>query len=411
MKEHSKPFGYRIVELAYLEDLGSLVGLPFRERLRATLAFAFFYIALLAFGLSISYLGLAGEAFRVTAILISAVTLGTVLAGSVIIMLPEHERLHIAVTGLIFLIAFVLGAWFGAKIGIVFADDARDLNIRPEFTITFFAWIASLLLMQLGIRFFNKVARSIQTEKLKHENELKLGNQIQQQLLPVIDQQIGRYQIYGKSWLASEVSGDFFDVWSDQKRIVAIAGDVSGHGVAAGLLVSSLKAIFLSGLKHGDRLGDVIRDMNSFMRETSAKGMFASVAAVEISRENNIATIVNAGHLPVLYHHSDHSVEQHKPAGFALGMSDDLKLEGIQLILHENDELVLITDGLVEQKDDERQEFGMRRIRDVIVKTSTDVGHKAESIFGSAMRFSGKSTPDDDCTIVLLKSVADYLGD
>ncbi len=101
---------------------------------------------------------------------------------------------------------------------------------------------------------------------------------------------------------ARGVGGDFFVGQPISATRVAFAlGDVSGKGMPAGLVASSLQARLEAVALHGGgTAADVVADVNRALCERSEAARFATLAYLELDIASHRLTVVNAGHLPVL---------------------------------------------------------------------------------------------------------------
>ena len=73
--------------------------------------------------------------------------------------------------------------------------------------------------------------------------ELEDARAIQLAMLPSSAPEMGWLELQGMSLPATEVGGDYYDFLKvDEDRIAVVVGDVAGHGVASGLLLSGVRA-------------------------------------------------------------------------------------------------------------------------------------------------------------------------
>ena len=128
--------------------------------------------------------------------------------------------------------------------GIIMLNQELEPIVWKIFTIS----ICSLF---TGIWLLESLLKKIFEEKAVYEAEVIVAHEIQNQLLPDVARKTDQYRVLGRSTQAREVGGDYFDVVDlpDQRLALAI-GDVSGHNVAAGLLMAITKAAFRTELHY-----------------------------------------------------------------------------------------------------------------------------------------------------------------
>ena len=194
----------------------------------------------------------------------------------------------------------------------------------------------------------------VEQERIKRE--LELASEIQRSLLPQADETL---PIYGINRPIREVSGDFYDFFELPDGTVAFClGDVSGKGMNAALLMAKTASLFRC-------LGKTIRDparlltiLNREVQETASRGMFVTMIAGLYEPSTGLIRFSNAGHLPPVVKHPDHSYETYEAASPPLGILADVTYEEQSLDL--NGAMVLVfSDGLTEFRFGESEELGI----------------------------------------------------
>jgi hypothetical protein len=103
-------------------------------------------------------------------------------------------------------------------------------------------------------------------------------------------------------------------------RTVYVA-DVSGHGVAAGTLMSLTKGAMRARLLAGVSLSELVRDLNRVLLDLSSSNMFVTFAGIRLGGPG-VAEVCLAGHLPILlFRHGSGQVERLPNESVPLGMS------------------------------------------------------------------------------------------
>src|SRR6185369_15313177 len=182
------------------------------------------------------------------------------------------------------------------------------------------------------------------------------ASEIQRSLLPPADPDL---PIQGINRPIREVSGDFYDYFALPDGTVAFClGDVSGKGMNAALLMAKTASLFRC-------LGKTIRDparlltiLNREVQETASRGMFVTMIAGLYEPSTGLIRFSNAGHLPPVVKHPDHSFETYEAASPPLGILADVTYEEQSLDL--NGAMFLVfSDGLTEFRFGESEELGI----------------------------------------------------
>ena len=102
--------------------------------------------------------------------------------------------------------------------------------------------IALIVAMGLGYACFVYASITEGRRYFRAHAEIALAQEIHQVLVPTINAKMGRFEFYGRSSPSSEVGGDLIDLAGAEDRWVAYLADVSGHGVAPGVVVGMTKS-------------------------------------------------------------------------------------------------------------------------------------------------------------------------
>jgi hypothetical protein len=190
------------------------------------------------------------------------------------------------------------------------------------------------------------------------QNEVRLAGEIHRALVPAKHEKIGNFEMFGSSVPSTEVGGDLFDIVQTDGRWHAYVADVSGHGVAAGILMSMVKSAVSMQLTKLQRSGDLLRDLNDVMQPVTAPANYLTFAYV--SGAGDEVSFALAGHLPILqYQKENKTVVERADTNLPIGMFKDQTFTSSEVNLQPGDLLALITDGFTEVFDSEERELGM----------------------------------------------------
>lgn len=243
-------------------------------------------------------------------------------------------------------------------------------------------------------------------DKRKMEQELLLAREIQQNLCPGLPGSCGGVQIAASSTMCEAVGGDYLDYYQLTKsRFIIMLGDVSGKGIGAALVMTSLHATCRALLRHVDSLERITAILNESLIETTRAQTFVTLIGVLVDCTAGKMHCVRAGHLPPLQLDSNGNAQwlEHG-GGLPIGLFSDLKLQLETYDVPQGSTVVLYTDGVTETESGGGEHFGTDRLR------STVAAHHEEPASGihDAVRqelkaFMGDCRQTDDSTLVVLK--------
>lgn len=204
-------------------------------------------------------------------------------------------------------------------------------------------------------------------QKRKFENELRIARDVQSILLPSTDPEIPGYSIVGSNSPARIISGDYFDyIPLGAGKTAIVIADVSGKGVAAGLLMAMCRSALRSELL---RMPDPLVALSRVNQQIFAdirEDMFISLALYILNEHDGDIQLVCAGHDKAPLVRANGDLEWIKPPGLAIGLDDGDVFSRVtkphNFTLNPGDCLLLYTDGITEAMNPELEEYGKDRM-------------------------------------------------
>jgi hypothetical protein len=235
------------------------------------------------------------------------------------------------------------------------------------------------------------------------QTEVRLAGEIHRTLVPQKHQTIGNFEMFGSSVPSSEVGGDLFDIVESDGTWHAYVADVSGHGVAAGILMSMIKSAASMQLTKLHKPGDLLRDLNDVLQPVTAPANYLTLACVS-GTDGNLSYAL-AGHLPILhYQKQKKSVIEHSDSNLPIGMFQDQTFAVSKLQVEPGDLLAIITDGFTEVADSKEREMGMEDFKSAFGGCAEKpLPEIYKELRARTLKF-GKQT--DDQTMLLIRRVA-----
>jgi sigma-B regulation protein RsbU (phosphoserine phosphatase) len=263
----------------------------------------------------------------------------------------------------------------------------------------------SLFANQAAIALENARLHRQALEKQRLEREMELAAEIQRQILPKGSPLVAGYDLAGWSRPARQVGGDYYDllVLADGRLRIAL-GDVSGKGVPAALLVSTLhSALRLLGGEDG-LTGDLVARVSRHVADSSAPNRFITLVVAELDLSTGRLRYVSAGHNPAILVRAGGAVEQLSSSGLPVGMLPRAEYDVREARLAPGDLLCLYSDGITEAARGNGEEFGVERLEELLARHhGKALDELTTEIGGTIARFSAGQPQGDDETLVLLR--------
>jgi phosphoserine phosphatase RsbU/P len=247
-------------------------------------------------------------------------------------------------------------------------------------------------------------------ERASAAREMEIAREVQERLFPQELPIIPGVSLAGACRTVFGVGGDYYDVLElGDGRLGLAIGDVSGKGISAALLMSSLRACLRTlTLDASGDLTALMRSMNRLIYEASAVNRYATFFLGIYDPATWRLQYVNAGHnAPALIRPSPEGTCEHlrlETGGPVIGLLPDVRYEEDSLLLRPGDLLLTYTDGISEAMTDDDEEWGEQAM---ILAAQRAAGETAEdivkAIFEAADAFTEKAPQHDDMTVLVMK--------
>jgi hypothetical protein len=206
-----------------------------------------------------------------------------------------------------------------------------------------------------------------------------------------------------------DITGDFYTFIALENGDTAFAlGDVSGHGMQAGLVMSMTKKTIEIYARQGGTPVEVLSKVNDALADDLAGKLFISLVYGIISPERQTITWARAGHTPVLRYNL-HSKEQSEiaPAGMVVGMRAGAffrqSIAEVAQRYAPGDVFLLYTDGIIETTNRDGEEFGPERLAEILRRHASEGPEALVTHVMDHMRhFRGSGPQADDTTLLAL---------
>jgi hypothetical protein len=256
------------------------------------------------------------------------------------------------------------------------------------FTVTWDRVSFLLAFLAIGAVLVRRFAQTAQQEQ-RLATEMESARQVQAQLVPMEFPRLSDFHIEAVYLPASEVGGDFYQVFEQNDgSVVIVVGDVCGKGLKAAmtgvLAIGVARALASQGLPPGLLLSRLNQEMVA-----SQNGGFITCICGRVSRDGMII-LANAGHPSPYLRGQEIPVS----SGLPLGVMTGVEYMETSIQLNPGDNLTFLSDGVVEARSQTGEMFGFDRTREISRE-------QAQSIANAAQQFG----QEDDITVLTVSFV------
>lgn len=261
---------------------------------------------------------------------------------------------------------------------------------------------------QVALAIQNAQIHRLEIEKQKMAQQLEAAKFIQQSFMPAAfpENPQRKFEVAARSMAATEVGGDFYDYLEfENNRVGFTLGDVSGKGIPAALFMARMVSDFRLFAQIHDTPLKVMSVLNNAIVERSQRGMFVTSLYGILDTESGKFTFSNAGHLPLIHVSGEDSTVTllHGGKGIPLGIAGNYQFEEVSIVLKKGDAVVLISDGVIEAKNSDGEEYALTRTQQALSTPKNTAQEIFDMLFLDIQTFSGGAVQHDDLTIMVIK--------
>lgn len=235
--------------------------------------------------------------------------------------------------------------------------------------------------------------------------ELETARGIQSSILPDLPPQLNGVELAHSYLPATEVGGDFYDVMAlEDGRLAVAVGDVAGHGVSSGLVMSMAKAALAVQVTFDPDVQAVFDTLNRLVFQSARKRLLTTLCYALVDPQKMEMFYASAGHLFPYRVTPAGEVYPLESVSYPLGVRDDLEVRVRAANLAAGDHLFLFSDGVVEARPEQSDEmFGFERLEASLARHSGGSAiHLRDGVLDDLAAFTGSSPRDDDLTVLVL---------
>jgi sigma-B regulation protein RsbU (phosphoserine phosphatase) len=258
----------------------------------------------------------------------------------------------------------------------------------------------------MTLRLANLVVEVKEKEKL--ESELEIARQVQAQLFPKEVPKLATLQVTGTCNPARVVSGDYYDfIPIDAHRTALVIGDISGKGISAALLMASVQSSLHAQLAMNTdgrvSTAALVGRLNRQLYENTPEEKYATFYCGIYDEQTSRLSYTNAGHLlPILLRGGN--AMRLETSNTVVGMFPDSAYEEGVVELLPGDVFVAFTDGVTEPEDANEEQFGDKRLIELLIQNSTrPLDEIMRIVLAAVHNWTHDSSNQDDITLLLAR--------
>jgi sigma-B regulation protein RsbU (phosphoserine phosphatase) len=288
----------------------------------------------------------------------------------------------------------VMTAWGTMDLAIqAMQRGASDFILKP--------WDNAAVMASLHTHIARRQSQHAQQCRAEQEN--LEARHVQEQLILNHAPKIPGLQIASAWRPARHVGGDYCDVLDlgDGEVGICIA-DVSGKGLAAALLMSNVQAAVRSLASASLEPSDLCARLNALLCQNTSQDRFVTFFYAVLDHPQKRLRYCNAGHIPPQLLRSDGSILELEEGGPVLGEFPELTYGQGAVDLRKGDQLLCLTDGILEAANAGGEEFGQNQLAAILArKRDLNADQLRDRIMSAAANHCGENFEDDATLLVV----------
>lgn len=242
-----------------------------------------------------------------------------------------------------------------------------------------------------------------EVEKKKLVRELNFASIIDNIIHPLSDTEIPGINLSYLSVPAVSISGDYLEIVKlTEGKLLILLGDVAGHGLGSGYLVSAIKAITRQHLKQNVHIETLFSQISDFLIERYAGNEFLTLIGGILDIQAGVFSYINAGHLPLIILHKSGDIEVVSESQRVLGIRHTQYVpKTVQLLRDEK--LFLFSDGVTETFSKEEETYGEDRLVKFLKENSQKQPKQIVELLSAELKnFRNNGEVSDDISMICI---------
>ena len=246
--------------------------------------------------------------------------------------------------------------------------------------------------MEAAVLVENASLASAEESARRYREELGIAAAIQQGLMMVRIPELSYARVLAHSIPCKEIGGDFYDVIATDTALYVVVADISGKGVSAALLASTLQGLVHAQVLAGLSLPQIAMFSNKYICEKSIS-KYATLILLKLTPDGSLEYL-NCGHVQPLRHRTG-EIAALANGNLPVGLMPDAVYKSEMIRVEPGERIIVFTDGVTEAEDPAGEFFGDARLESSVVG-----GGSIQEIFHQVQRFMDTAPAADDCTVL-----------
>lgn len=285
---------------------------------------------------------------------------------------------------------------------------ANDFVTKPINLPVFRARIDTQLRLQTLRGQLQQQNKELEAWRENLERDLAAARLTQQSLIPQKPPYLPGWEVAAAYRPVIQVGGDIYG-WlrmPDQRTLFWIA-DATGHGAAAALLTTLAKLLFHHGSVEHSQPAKIMEAVNNDFRSIFGARSFMTAMCVALDATSGRASVVGAGHPPLLVTRRGAAAEQVRSGAPPLGLLEHSDFEEIAIELQPGDGFFLYTDGLYGSSKREGEGWTPERLQALLASDEPNAQARLGSVLRRAAPDSGVPLPDDLAAVAVVRTAGE----
>jgi Stage II sporulation protein E (SpoIIE) len=243
-------------------------------------------------------------------------------------------------------------------------------------------------------------------ERERQRVELETARNIQSSILPELPPSLNGVELAHSYQPATEVGGDFYDVLAlEDGRLAVALGDVAGHGVSSGLVMSMARSALAVQVTFNPEVEAVLSTLNRVVFQSARKRLLATLCYAVLDPVRRELLYASAGHLYPYVVSKDGRVRPLEYDAYPLGVRERITVQARMARLDAGDTLFLLSDGIVEAHAEGSEEmFGFERLEQSLKRHAhLPVAKLRDAVLAEVAAHSKDAPREDDQTVLVLR--------
>ncbi|HEY8400256.1 MAG TPA: PP2C family protein-serine/threonine phosphatase [Cytophagaceae bacterium] len=278
----------------------------------------------------------------------------------------------------------------------VFVGGIKEREENEEADISFVQTFTNIIIVAIENK---KLARKeLAQEALR--KELEIAKEVQTLLFPKSLPDNNHVKIHATYIPHQTIGGDYYDyIPLDDSSFLVCVADVSGKGIPAALLMSNFQASLRTLIRKTTALREIVKELNHIILNNANGERFITFFIAVCNYKKRKLKYINAGHNPPILLNNGEIISLDRGTTI-LGVFPNLpNIEEAEIDLEDNAFLFSYTDGLTETENEEQEEFGVERVKEVLTCfQNKNLEQLHRSLLEKLNEFKGKGNYCDDIT-------------